>query len=55
MAKVPDTANINTWEATGAVWFKVSSTSGTSTGANFNWPTYSMITHAFHLSLKVAN
>ena len=43
MAKVPDSADINTWEAAGNVWFKAASmravgsplTSGEST-----WPAY---------------
>jgi AA9 family protein len=40
MARVPDAANVNSWEATGNVWFKVASTSGTPGGTEFNWPTY---------------
>ena len=44
MAKVPEGKDINTWEATGAVWFKVASINGVNPGAKtsgFTWPTYS--------------
>lgn len=42
MAKVPDGKDINTWEATGSVWFKVASIGAESTpGAKaLSWPTY---------------
>lgn len=50
MAKVPDSANINTWEATGNVWFKVSSIgavqgNGPLTSDENTWPAYSMSIH----------
>lgn len=44
MAKVPDGADINSWEATGNVWFKVASINGenpTGQQNGFTWPTYS--------------
>jgi len=47
MAKAPEGANINTWEATGNVWFKVASINGVNPGgktSGFTWPTYSEIT-----------
>lgn len=43
MAKVPDTADINTWEATGNVWFKAASISAVKSGAGWDWPAYSMV------------
>jgi hypothetical protein len=48
MARVPDSANINTWEASGNVWFKAGSidavkpASGTFTSDETTWPAYSM-------------
>jgi hypothetical protein len=47
MAKVPDSANINTWEAAGNVWFKAASISavqgnGPLTSDEKTWPAYSM-------------
>ncbi|KAL1604128.1 hypothetical protein SLS60_005721 [Paraconiothyrium brasiliense] len=46
LAKVPDSANINTWEAAGNVWFKVASISavqgsGPLTSDEKTWPAYS--------------
>jgi hypothetical protein len=46
MAKVPDSANINTWEASGNVWFKAGSISavqgsGPLTSDEKTWPAYS--------------
>ncbi|KAK7191927.1 fungal cellulose binding domain-containing protein [Paraphaeosphaeria sporulosa] len=46
MARVPDSANINTWEASGNVWFKVASISavqgnGPLTSDEQTWPAYS--------------
>ena len=44
MARVPDGKDINSWEATGNVWFKVASINGDNPGAKtsgFTWPTYS--------------
>lgn len=48
MAKVPDSANINTWEAAGNVWFKVASISaikgsGPLTSDEKTWPAYSTL------------
>ncbi|OAG08675.1 uncharacterized protein CC84DRAFT_1085519, partial [Paraphaeosphaeria sporulosa] len=45
MARVPDSANINTWEASGNVWFKVASISavqgnGPLTSDEQTWPAY---------------
>jgi hypothetical protein len=45
MAKVPDSANINTWEASGNVWFKAGSISavqgsGPLTSDEKTWPAY---------------
>jgi len=42
MAKVPEGKDINTWEATGNVWFKAASIGADSTpGAKaLSWPTY---------------
>ena len=45
MAKVPEDANINTWEADGDVWFKVGSISavegnGPLGGDEKTWPAY---------------
>jgi hypothetical protein len=45
MARVPEGKDINTWEATGNVWFKVASINGVNPAAKtsgFTWPTYSM-------------
>ena len=41
MAAVPQGKDINTYEATGNVWFKVASIDGTPDGSGFTWPTYS--------------
>jgi hypothetical protein len=44
MAKIPDGKDINSWEATGNVWFKVGSINGdnpTGKTSGFTWPTYS--------------
>lgn len=45
MAKVPDSANINTWEPSGNVWFKAGSISaiqgnGLLTSDEKTWPAY---------------
>jgi hypothetical protein len=43
MAKVPDGANINTWEAAGNVWFKAASISAVGrplTSGESTWPAY---------------
>ena len=49
MARVPDEANINTWEPAGNVWFKIgaidavpSANGGTLTSSEATWPAYSM-------------
>lgn len=46
MAKVPESANINTWEAAGNVWAKVASIDAIPnpnglTSSKTTWPTYS--------------
>jgi hypothetical protein len=45
MAKAPDSANLNTWEAAGNVWFKVGSISAPAAGPLTSdvstWPAYS--------------
>ena len=46
MARVPDGANVNTWEAAGNVWFKVASLSAVKgpaglTSDEATWPAYS--------------
>jgi Auxiliary Activity family 9 (formerly GH61) len=54
MAKVPEDKDINAYEATGNVWFKVASINGTNpTGktSGFTWPTYSIINSSI-LSLQ---
>ncbi len=42
MARVPEGRDLNTWEATGPVWFKVGSigAEGAGTGKALAWPTY---------------
>lgn len=40
MAKVPEGADINTWEAAGNVWFKAGSISAVKAGADWSWPAY---------------
>lgn len=43
MAKVPDSADINTWEAAGNVWFKAASISAVGsplTSGESTWPAY---------------
>ncbi|KAK1835032.1 glycoside hydrolase [Podospora conica] len=40
MARVPDSANINTWEAAGNVWFKVASIDGVRTAGGWTWPAF---------------
>jgi hypothetical protein len=42
MAAVPNGQDVNTWEATGNVWFKVGSIGAVSNGNSLSWPTYSM-------------
>lgn len=42
MARVPDNANINTWEPAGNVWFKVASIDAVKTAGGWDWPAYSM-------------
>jgi len=44
MARVPEGKDINTWEASGNVWFKAASINGLNPAAKtsgFTWPTYS--------------
>ncbi|KAK5655112.1 hypothetical protein OQA88_6011 [Cercophora sp. LCS_1] len=40
MAKVPDSANINSWDPAGNVWFKVASIDAVRTGSGWDWPAY---------------
>jgi hypothetical protein len=40
MARVPDSANINTWEAAGNVWFKVASIDAVRTAGGWTWPAF---------------
>jgi hypothetical protein len=43
MARVPDSADINTWEAAGNVWFKAASISAVGsplTSGESTWPAY---------------
>jgi len=43
MAKVPDSANVNTWEPAGNVWFKAASISAVGnplTSGESTWPAY---------------
>ena len=42
MARIPDGKDINTWEATGNVWFKAASIDGIPNGSEFTWPAQSM-------------
>ena len=48
MAKVPESANINTWDPAGNVWFKAASISAVPSGGGAltsdekTWPAYSM-------------
>ena len=59
MAKVPDSANINTWEASGNVWFKAGSISavqgsGPLTSDAKTWPAYrtwASFSHLIHVML----
>ncbi|KAK3329161.1 glycoside hydrolase family 61 protein-like protein [Apodospora peruviana] len=40
MAKVPANADINTWDPSGTVWFKVASIDAVQTGSGWDWPAY---------------
>jgi len=40
MARVPDSANINTWETSGDVWFKVASIDGVRASGGWTWPAF---------------
>ncbi|PKS12569.1 hypothetical protein jhhlp_000777 [Lomentospora prolificans] len=40
MAKVPEGADINTWEAAGNVWFKAGSITAVQTAGGWDWPVY---------------
>jgi len=45
MARVPEGKDINTWDATGNVWFKAGEINGVNPGgktSGFTWPTYRM-------------
>ncbi|KAK0648692.1 glycoside hydrolase family 61 protein-like protein [Cercophora newfieldiana] len=58
MARVPDGSNINTWEATGNVWFKVASINGVNPGAKtsgFTWPTYNKKVVSFTVPKSIPN
>ena len=55
MAKVPEGKDINTFEATGNIWFKVASINGVNPDgktSGFTWPTYSMGTPFFFSPLR---
>lgn len=41
MAKVPEGADINTWDAAGDVWAKVGSISAVQGAGGWEWPAYS--------------
>lgn len=47
MARVPDNANINTWEPAGNVWFKVAVIDAVRKGNDWDWPAYSMFHDPF--------
>ncbi|KAF2652577.1 lytic polysaccharide monooxygenase [Lophiostoma macrostomum CBS 122681] len=59
MARVPDSADINTWEASGNVWFKaasidaVKSASGTLTSDETTWPAYKKTSVEFKIPASV--
>jgi hypothetical protein len=58
MARVPDGSDINTYEATGNVWFKVASISavqgaGALTSSDATWPAYSMTLFSSFLSCSL--
>ena len=40
MAKVPQNADINTWDGSGNVWFKVGVIDAVRTGGTWEWPAY---------------
>ena len=42
MARVPDSANINTWDGSGNVWAKVAATDAVKTASGGDWPADSM-------------
>jgi hypothetical protein len=55
MAKVPESADINTWEAAGNVWFKVKSIDAVKgptgyTSDETTWPAYSTFQSSLHPS-----
>jgi hypothetical protein len=41
MARVPDSADINTWDGAGQVWVKVGVIDAVRTGSSWEWPAYS--------------
>ncbi|KAK3326803.1 glycoside hydrolase family 61 protein-like protein [Apodospora peruviana] len=56
MARVPEGKDINTWEATGNVWFKAAVIDGTNpTGktSGFTWPTYNKKVVSFTIPKNV--
>ncbi|CAI4214048.1 unnamed protein product [Parascedosporium putredinis] len=54
MAKVPEGADINTWEAAGNVWFKAGSISAVKAGADWSWPAYSLLPGGAQIYLSCA-
>ncbi|KAK4227008.1 lytic polysaccharide monooxygenase [Podospora fimiseda] len=59
MAKVPEGANINTWEASGNVWFKVGEISAPQSGSlgsdERTWPAYNKKTVEFTIPQNIPN
>ncbi|KAK0734540.1 glycoside hydrolase [Lasiosphaeria miniovina] len=47
MAKVPESADINTWEPAGNVWFKAASIDAVKSDAGWTWPAYQKQTVEF--------
>ncbi|KAM7215055.1 glycoside hydrolase [Rhypophila decipiens] len=43
MARVPDNANINTWEPADNVWFKVAVIDAVRKGSDWDWPAYNKV------------
>lgn len=58
MAKVPDSADINTWEASGNVWFKAASISAVGsplTSGASTWPAYRTLALLLHCGTNVTD
>lgn len=54
MAKVPEGADINSWNPTGNVWAKVGSISAVQGAGGWDWPAYSMQIHQTSVGLNGA-